>query len=172
MQLLLQGSVYFIRPGFADFYKSEMLIVATIIGLVAGVMFPAVSSGLESLRLSSATDSIVSLLNTALNRAERRQQAVEISVSVQENALSLISSEPGFVRKLAMPEGVKIIAVWPKLLDDGLQPRRFLVLPGGTVPRLGVEIVNRKGVRRIVRVNPITGVPDIERPEGLGIATL
>ena len=27
------------------------------------------------------------------------------------------------------------------------------------------DLVNRKGARRIVRVNPITGVPDIERVE-------
>jgi hypothetical protein len=64
-----------------------------------------------------------------------------------------------------MPDGVKIVAVWPKLLEEDNQPRRFLLLPGSTVPRLGVEIVNRKGARRIVRVNPITGVPDIERVE-------
>lgn len=143
----------------------EMLIVVAIIGLIASISFPSVASGLESLRLTQATDSIVGFLNGALNRAERRQQAIEVAVSVQDNALFLASSEPGFSRKLEMPDGVKIVAVWPKLLEEDNQPRRFLLLPGSTVPRLGVEIVNRKGARRIVRVNPITGVPDIERVE-------
>ena len=143
----------------------EMLIVVTIVGLVASISFPSVASGLESLRLTSATDSIVGLLNGAMNRAERRQQAMEIIVSVQDNSLSLASSEAGFTRSLSMPDGVKIVAVWPKLLEEDNQPRHFLLLPGSTVPRLGVEIANRKGARRIVRVNPITGVPDIERVE-------
>jgi prepilin-type N-terminal cleavage/methylation domain-containing protein len=143
----------------------EMLIVVAIVGLIASISFPAVASGLESLRLTSATDSIVSLLNGALNRAERRQQAIEVSVSIQDNSVSLTSTEPGFFRKLGMPEGVRITAIWPKLLEEDTQPRRFLLLPGSSAPRLGVEIVNRKGARRIVRVNPITGVPDIERVE-------
>jgi prepilin-type N-terminal cleavage/methylation domain-containing protein len=143
----------------------EMLIVVAIIGLIAGISFPSVASGLESLRLTSATDSIVGLLNGALNRAERRQQAIEVAVSIQDNSVSLTSTEVGFARKLSMPDGVKIVAIWPKLLEEDIQPRRFLLLPGSTAPRLGVEIVNRKGARRIVRVNPITGVPDIERVE-------
>jgi prepilin-type N-terminal cleavage/methylation domain-containing protein len=143
----------------------EMLIVVAIVGLIASISFPSVASGLESLRLTSATDSIVGLLNGAMNRAERRQQAMEITVSVQDNSLSLASSEAGFTRTLSMPDGVKIVAVWPKLLEEDNQPRRFLLLPGSTVPRIGVEIANRKGARRIVRVNPITGVPDIERVE-------
>ncbi|MBI2680606.1 MAG: prepilin-type N-terminal cleavage/methylation domain-containing protein [Candidatus Solibacter usitatus] len=143
----------------------EMLIVVTIVGLIAGISFPSVASGLESLRLNSATDSIVGLLNGAMNRAERRQLAMEIIVSVQDNSLSLASSEAGFTRSLSMPDGVKIVAVWPKLPEEDNQPRHFLLLPGSTVPRLGVEIANRKGARRIVRVNPITGVPDIERVE-------
>jgi prepilin-type N-terminal cleavage/methylation domain-containing protein len=149
----------------------EMLIVVTIVGLIAGVTFPAVSSGVDSLRLASASDALVSLLNGALNRAERRQVAVEVAISVTENAVHLSSIEPGFTRTLTMPDGVKIVAVWPKLLLEDDQPRRFLLLPGSTVPRLGVEIVNRKGTRRIVRVNPITGVPEIERPQTPGDAT-
>jgi prepilin-type N-terminal cleavage/methylation domain-containing protein len=143
----------------------EMLIVVAIVGLIASISFPAVASGLESLRLTSATDSIVGFLNGALNRAERRQQAIEVAVSIQDNSVSLTSSEAGFLRKLSMPDGVKIVAIWPKLLEEDTQPRRFLLLPGSSAPRLGVEIVNRKGARRIVRVNPITGVPDIERVE-------
>ena len=140
----------------------EMLIVVAIIGLMAGISFPAVSSGIESIRLSTATNSVVSFLNSALNRAERRQQVVEISISVKDNAVWLNSTEPGFVRKLDMPPGVTIQAVWPKLPIDPAEPRRFLLQPGSTVPRVGIEISNRRGARRLVRVDPIIGVPQIE----------
>jgi prepilin-type N-terminal cleavage/methylation domain-containing protein len=139
----------------------EMLIVVTIIGLIAGISFPAVSSGLDSLRLRSASDSLVSFLNAALNRAERRQEVAEIAISTQENALHLTT--PSLSRELDMPAGVTIRAVWPKLPgEESNQPRRFLLLPGGNVPRIGIEIANRKGARRMVRVNPMTGVPEVQ----------
>jgi prepilin-type N-terminal cleavage/methylation domain-containing protein len=138
----------------------EMLIVVTIIGLIAGISFPAVSSGLDSLRLRSASDSLVSFLSAALNRADRRQEVAEIAISTQDNALHMTTAS--LSRELSMPPGVTIKAVWPRLPDgDPNQPRRFLLLPGGNVPRIGIEIANRKGARRLVRVNPMTGVPEI-----------
>ena len=140
-----------------------MMVVVAIIGMMVGVFFPSVSAGLDTLRLSEATDSIVAFLNGALNRAERRQDAIEITVSIKDNALWLRSTEVGFERKLEMPSGVKIEAVLPQVESEG--PRRFMVMPGGTPPRIGIELSNRRGTRRIVRVDPVTGVPRIEVPE-------
>ncbi len=40
--------------------------------------------------------------------------------------------------------------------------RRFLFYPGGAVPRIGIEIVNPSGRRRIVSVDPVTGAARIE----------
>src|SRR5258708_9227604 len=94
----------------------EMLIVVTIIGLIAGISFPAVTSGINSLRLSSASDSLVSFLNGAMNRAERRQDVVEIAISMQDNSLTLTTA--GLVRKLEMQSVVTIKAVWPKFTSD------------------------------------------------------
>jgi len=139
----------------------EMLIVVAIIGLMAAISFPAMSSGLDSLRLSSASDSLVSFLNAGLNRAERRQEPVEVAISIKDNSVSLLSAS--LSRRLNMPSGVTIQQVWPKLEQETDAPRLFLLLPGGAVPRVGIEIANRKGVHRIVRVNPMTGVPEIER---------
>jgi prepilin-type N-terminal cleavage/methylation domain-containing protein len=143
----------------------EMMIVVALVGLLAGISFPAVSSGIDTLRLTSASDSVATFLNSALNRAERRQQVVEVGISIRENALWLHSTEPGFEKKLEMPEGVTIEAVLPKVPIDFDGPRRFIVLPGGTVPRIGVELINRKRARRMVSIDPTTGVPQIERLE-------
>jgi type II secretory pathway pseudopilin PulG len=117
-----------------------MLIVVTIVALIAGLTFPSVASGLDSLRLRSASDSIVSLLNTALDRADRRQQAIEITI-------------------VDLQEPVHISAVLPAAEVGPAESRRFLVYPGGTVPRIGIEISNRDGRKRMVSVDPITGVP-------------
>jgi len=131
----------------------EMMIVTLLLSLIAGVSFPAVSAGLETIRLSSASDSVASFLNGALNRAERRREVVEVAISPKENMLWMRSTQPGFERKLEMPDGVSIQG----------EPRRFLFLPGGTPPGVSIEMVNRKGARRAVRIDPMTGTPRIER---------
>jgi prepilin-type N-terminal cleavage/methylation domain-containing protein len=143
----------------------EMLIVVALIGLLAGITFPSVSAGLDSLRLTSAGNSLVDFLNAALTRAERRQQVVEVTISKKENALWLHSTEPGFVRKLELPDGIAIVSVLPRPPQPEEGPRQFYLYPGGALPSLGVEIVNRRGDHRVVSVDPITGVPRIQRVE-------
>jgi len=143
----------------------EMLVVTAIISLMVGISIPAITSGIDSLRLNSATNSVVAFFNSALNRAERRQQVMEVTISKTENVLWMRSTEPGFVRKLEMPDGVRIVDVLPKLTEENDAPRSFLLYPGGSVPQFGVQLINRRRVERIVRVDPITGVPRVERIE-------
>jgi type II secretory pathway pseudopilin PulG len=142
----------------------EMVVVVAIAALLVGVTFPAVTAGVDTLRLNAAADSIVSFLNAALNRADRRQQVVEVTISRQENSITMRTADAGFTRALELPEGVKIQAVYPELPGEFDTARHVMLYPGGTPPRIGVEIVNRKNDRRIVRVDPTTGVPLIERP--------
>jgi hypothetical protein len=142
----------------------ELVTVTAIIGVMAALVFPSVSSGLDTIRLSSASDAVAAFLNGALNRAERRREVIEIVISVKQNSMRMYSSEPGFERSLELPEGVKVESVLPEA-DEAQDPRTFLVQPGGVAPRVGVGLVNRRGTRRIVRVDPMTGVPRIEMPE-------
>ena len=142
----------------------ELLIVVAIAGAMAMIALPAFSSGLDNLRLSQATDSVATFLNGAINRAERRQQAMELSVSPRENLMLLRSVDADYSRKLQMPEGIRIEATLPRAPGENGERRVFL-LPGATAPRFGVQLANRRGARRIVSIDPITGVPRIERPE-------
>jgi hypothetical protein len=65
-----------------------------------------------------------------------------------------------------MPDGVSIVQVLPQLPEnaDPDLKREFLLYPGGTVPPLGLQLMNRRNVQRVVRVDPITGVPRVEVP--------
>ena len=130
----------------------EMLIVMAIIGLIAGISFPSVSAGLESIQLRSAADSIASFLIAAQTRAERRQQAIEVVITPAESTLTLYSSEAGYTRKLALENGIRIV---------GDQPTQFLLLPGGTPPAIAIDIFNKRGAHKLVRIDPVTGVPQI-----------
>ena len=144
----------------------EMLIVVAIISVMVGVAFPSISAGIESLRLRSATDEIVSSFNSEMNRADRRQVAVEVVVERAAGRVVFASADPGYRRELTMPEGVTIERVLPAIpnLDENL-PRQFLIHPGGTVPRIGLELKNRRNVRRVVSVDPITGAAQVvEQP--------
>ncbi len=160
----LSGSLSAASFGARGVTLVEMVAVMAIIGILAALLFPAVSSGLDSIRLAGAADSLVSYLNGALNRAERRQQAVEIEISIKDNALWMRTAQPGFERRLGLPDGVRIEAVLPPLPGGGEDVRTVIVMPGSTPPRVGIQIVNRRGMRRIVRVDPMTGVPRIEVP--------
>lgn len=152
------------RPNDSGITLIEMVTVVAIIGLIAAISFPAVTSGIDSLRMTSASDSIVAFLNGALNRAERRQEPVEVVISVQENKLVMRSVDPSFLRTISLPDGVKIDRIHPAIPGFEDEPARSLVLyPGSAIPRFGVEIVNRRGNRRIVRVDPTTGVPAVEQ---------
>ena len=131
----------------------ELLIVVGIAGAMATIALPAFSSGLDNMRLSQAADGVAAFLNGGMNRAERRQQAIELSISPRTNVLLLRSADNTFARKLDMPEGVRV---------EGEQ-RQYMLLPGSTPARIGIQLVNRRGLRRLVRVDPITGVPRIER---------
>ena len=139
-----------------------MMIVVAIIGLMAGISFPAVSAGLDSVRLASATDSLASFLNAAVNRAERRQQPMELIISPKDNLLTLYSNEPGFTRELRLPAGIAIQALLPPEPEDALTGRRLILMPGATVPGIGIQIANSRGNRWIVRLDPMTGFPRVE----------
>ncbi len=128
----------------------EMLIVVAIVAVVAGVSFPLVASGLDTVRLRSAADSITGFLNGAMGRVERKEQPIEIVVLPQERALVLYSNEPGFTRRLDLPDGIKI---------TGEEAREFLLLPGGTPPAMNIDIYNQRGTHKLIHIDPVTGVP-------------
>ena len=135
-------------------------MVVFIISLMAGITFPAITSGVDSLRLRTAGEEAASMLTAAMNRAERRRVAVEIAVSPIDNAMLLTSVEPGYSKRFSPGDGVTIAAVLPRVPADPRLPRRFLVYPGGSAPRLGLILANARGMRRLVRLDPVTGVAE------------
>ena len=137
----------------------EMLIVVVIIAAIAGISFPALTAGLASVRLSSASGSVASFLTSTMNRVDRREQAAAIVISPKDNTLAIFTAASGEKPEstLDLPQGISI---------EGDEPRRILLQPGGTVPRVTLILRNDKGARRSVEVDPVTGVPSIRRVEG------
>jgi len=134
----------------------ELMVVVALIGLLVGVSLPAATSGLSSIRLKGAAGDIANFMNSALNRAERHEQLMEIIIYPKEDKLELDSSEPGYARTLNMPKGVSIA---------GENPVRILLMPGSAPPRIAIDIFNDRGAHRIVKLDPVTGVPEIVVPQ-------
>jgi prepilin-type N-terminal cleavage/methylation domain-containing protein len=146
----------------------EALIVVALIGMIAGLSYPSVSSGLDTLRLRSTSDSMVSFLNIALEHADRRQRVVEVIVSPHENLLLSHTADLSFTNRLEIPAQLRIVSVQPPLPAGGdpEEARHFLLYPGGSVPRIAIEISTLQGRRRLVSVDPVTGSPRSEVPLG------
>lgn len=144
----------------------EMVVVVAIVGVIAAISLPSATAGIDSVRLVSATGSIASFLNAAVNRAERRQVPLEVVISTKENKLTLYSNEPGFTRELKMPDGIVIETVLgappPDPFDPENAPFRLVLIPGAATPGIGIQVANRHGSRRIVRLDPMTGFPRVE----------
>ena len=153
-------------PGSSGVTLIEMMIVVALLGAMTAISFPAVTSGIDSLRLASATDAVASFLNAGLTLADRRQETIAVIIDPKAGQLWLRSAASPFERRLTLPEGIHIVRLHPAAPDAAEDaPRWFLLEPGGTVPGFGLELANQRGRRRIVRVDPITGVPQIDRPE-------
>jgi type II secretory pathway pseudopilin PulG len=145
----------------------EMLIVVGLMSLVAGLSYPSVANGLATLRLRSASDSIATFLTTAVDRAERTQQAVEIVISPAENTLTALSSDAKFTRRLELTDSLRIANVLPAIANaDPEKPvaRRFVVYPGGAAPRIAIELATPGGAHRTIAVDPLTGFPRVLTP--------
>ncbi|MEO8049471.1 MAG: prepilin-type N-terminal cleavage/methylation domain-containing protein [Acidobacteriota bacterium] len=141
----------------------ELLIVVTLIALIAGISYPTAAANVESLRLRSVSDQVVSFLNTAIDRAGRREQVIEVWIAPKDNVLIARSPDLEFSRRLELPTGYRILSVLPAAELNPDEPRRFLMYPGGTVPRIGIEIANPAGNKRMVSVDPFTELTRAEK---------
>lgn len=133
----------------------EMMVVVAIVGIMAAISFPSINAGLNSIRLHSAADSVAAFLSGATNKAELRGDVMEIVVDPARRRLSLYSVQPNFERSLDLPQGIAIVG----------GERHWMLMPGGSFPRVAIDLVNSRGARRRIAVDPITGVPRIGNVE-------
>lgn len=137
----------------------EMLIVVAIVGLMAGLTFPSFTAGLDGLRLRSASTTVASALNIAINTADRRQLPVQLLIQPAQNRIVLRAAESKRDQIFEIPQGIKIQRILPALFsNEECSDRYLLVYPNGAPPQLVVELVNPRGSLRQIKLDPISGV--------------
>jgi len=141
----------------------EMLVVVVVIALIMSISTPSVTAGIDAVRLNTASSSVAVFLNAADNRAERSQRPVELIVS--SKLLQYVSTDAGSHRELKLPDGITAQIAGSAGADDGQPDARILFMPGGAVPAVAIGLSNQHGGRRIVRLDPMTGAPHVERVE-------
>ena len=142
----------------------EMMVVVMIIAVIAAVSTPSVSAGIDAVRLHTATSSVAAFLNSASTHAERRERPVELVISAK--TLVFISTDPGSKHEFDAPEGITMEPVASVQSEDAEGTSRWLFMPGGAIPAVGIKLTNKHGGQRIVRLDPMTGFPRVESPQG------
>lgn len=143
----------------------EMLIVVVIVGLLAAVTYPSIASGLDAIRLRTASDTTATFLTQAMTRVERSQQPVEMLFQRGSRRLLMASVVmPHKPTEMLLPEGVTVTHIYPEPPGEPPELVSVVLMPGATFPALRVELVNPRGQRRLVRIDPLAGVPVVEVP--------
>jgi prepilin-type N-terminal cleavage/methylation domain-containing protein len=147
----------------------EMLVVMALISLIVGVSYPSVSRGLDGVRLRTAADDVASFLALAMNQVERTESPVAVRFLKAQGVLEM--SGPGVpLRTMKLADGISIVEIKPVAPGAPEEERSVFLLPGGSFPRLTVELASRSGGRRSVAVDPVTGsavAGNAPQPEGI-----
>ena len=138
----------------------ELLVAMAIAGMIMSISFPAVTAGLEGIRLQGTARRVGAFLNVARGQADRDQLPVELQIDLDRNRMSASSADGKWERTLELAEGVRLAAVWPAVEGTGV--RRFIVIPGVPGPSFRLDLTSARGRSLAVSVDPLTGTPQIE----------
>ena len=142
----------------------ELLVVVALVALVAGLTYPGAMRGFENVRLRMACDDVAAFLSVAMSRVDRNESPVEVRFLKAESVIEM--GGPGVTpERLELPGGIRLVGIYPAQDTEDSNVYSVLLMPGGAFPRLTVELGSQRAGRRLVRIDPITGVASIVKPE-------
>ena len=135
----------------------ELLVVMAIVGLIMGVAYPNVTSGLDGIRVKTSADRAGAFWSQARQRADRYQQVVQVVVDPEKNELRAASVEEDWSADLPFEQQLRI-----------QQPKAraaYLLYPGAPSPKFEILLAAGEESTAGIRVNVLTGVPEEWAPE-------
>ena len=148
----------------AGFSLFELIVVMVLLGLVAAVILPSFTNGMEGLRLNTVARDMVTKLKQARSRAISEQKVFRVAFGSpeQEESTYSITDDYGVeVEKIELPRGFKLI------LDPEIEPV-VSFYPNGRSSGFQLLIQNRRNYRLEVEVDRISGLAKARRPDEEG----
>ncbi len=130
----------------------ELLIVMAIVGLMLGIAYPNVSSGLDGIRLKTSVSRAGAFWAAARQRADRYQEVVQVTVDPAANEIRALSAESPWRESYRLDESVRIVGL--------KEPVNYLLYPGTPSPQFELRFTAASGGSAGLRVNVLTGVPE------------
>jgi hypothetical protein len=94
----------------------------------------------------------------------RLWQSALTLVGVSVLVFVILRVVPGDPAKMLLPEGVTVTHVHPEPPGEPPETVSVVLMPGATFPALRIELLNTRGQRRLVRIDPLAAVPVVEIP--------
>ncbi len=135
----------------------EVALAVTIIAIVLGVSYPAISRGSAAFRLRATGRDIVNTMRYAREKAVTEQVEMRVVVD-RENQRILLTDELGEgARAFPLPKEVRVerLVLSGEVIRQGPLVIRFL--PNGSAESAEVQIVSDKGSQLKVVTDAITG---------------
>ena len=148
----------------AGFSLFELIVVMVLLGLVAAVILPSFTNGMEGLRLNTAARDMVTKLKQARSRAISEQKVFRVRLVPRSRRSQLIRSPMTTVsrwKRSNCPGGFKLI------LDPEIEPV-VSFYPNGRSSGFQLLIQNRRNYRLEVEVDRISGLAKARRPDEEG----
>jgi len=130
----------------------ELLIVMAIVGLMLGIAYPNVSSGLDGIRLKTSVSRAGAFWAAARQRADRFQEVVQVTVDPAANEIRALSAESPWREVYKLDTSIRIAGLE--------QPVNYLLYPGTPSPQFELRLASESGGVSGLRVNVLTGVPE------------
>ncbi|MBI1354897.1 MAG: prepilin-type N-terminal cleavage/methylation domain-containing protein [Acidobacteria bacterium] len=148
-------------PATAGLSLIELLIVMAIVGLMLGIAYPNVTSGLDGIRLKTSVSRAGAFWAAARQRADRFQEVVQVTVDPKANEVRALGAETGWKDALRLDASIHIAGL--------KQAQSYLLYPGTPSPQFELFLEADSGGRSGLRVNLLTGVPEeVDGPERSG----
>jgi type II secretory pathway pseudopilin PulG len=145
----------------------ELMVVTALVAVMLSIAFSSAGAGLDLIRLRSAADSVAAILARSMNRVERAQEPVEIVFNRDAGTVSARGVSAGWKQDLKLAEGITL-TVLPAPPYEDFGERTIVLMPGAAFPGVAIELANRHGQRRRVRIDPVAGAAVAEAPPAEG----
>lgn len=157
------------RHGFS---LIELLVVIVIIGLIMSLVTVRLDFLTPKSRLSAAGRSLASSIILGHNRAVTLGKSVTIQYNMAKNFSRLIlppagpKQPPQAMSQIEMPQGVRyediVTTTGRKYLPSSDLVVEITISPMGTIMGHVIHLVNDKGQKLTLEVNPLTGLVQLQ----------